>query len=372
MRAISSILLLALILPSTSFGAYELLPVWTVRLAENENPDERFKQMAVMGLAIDGDSFYLATPNKTVDKRFLSSGEIKWSTKLEGQSQSNWVYSKGELFGGDTKGFYYCINATDGSIKWKKQTKGVFYSKALVDDKQVYTMNSLGTLVAYDRATGEWKWQEADDRTTNLTLWSFQGPIFFEGKVVAGFPSSVLKAFDPESGTRIWTEDFHVNPTGADNFNDLKAVSTKAPYLFASSFGGDLRAWKAMNGSKKQIWQKKTPLHAPVTATEAGFIYLSTKDGFVQKLDLETGYVKWQFKLPEGQGGQPILLNDKIWVTTSKGRVYVLDQVGNKIAESESFQSSIWNAPVIINDNEALVITSRGIVRRLKVMSVKD
>lgn len=350
-------------------AASTLVSRWAVDLLQGESPLERHQSAELSGITLSGNYFYIDNPAHRLDKRFLQTGEIEWTTPLEGASQSSWVVAKGEVFGGDTKGNLYCIRASDGAIKWKVTSKGVFFSKVLVTDDKVFVMTSLGSLQAYDLSTGQWLWQQTDPQAASLALWSAQGPVTFQGLILAGFPSALLQAFEAASGKLVWKESFAASPLeGQESFNDLKAVSTDGEVLVASSFGGELKAWRSQGVAKKLLFEKRTSLYAPATVGESGSLFLSARDGSVQRLELETGFVRWKKELSRGLGTSPSVSGNKVWVGSSAGDVLVFSKEGELLAKSDNFESSVWNPPVPVGENEALVLTSRGVLRRLKVL----
>jgi outer membrane protein assembly factor BamB len=214
-------------------------------------------------------------------------------------------------------------------------------------------------------------WQQNDPGTGSLGLWSQQGPVYFQNYIVAGFPSGILVTFDALTGRPISNENFNDRVQASDNFNDLKALHASSDLLFASSFSGDLRAWEAMGGSKKLLWEKRLSLHAPMTLDEKnGILYLSARDGKVYAIDAKSGFLKWDYELPRGLGTQPSLSNDYIWVGTSAGLVVVLSKDGKLVARSNDYQIPIWNSIAVLDNNEALAISARANLRQIHIAKV--
>ncbi|MBN8555647.1 MAG: PQQ-binding-like beta-propeller repeat protein [Deltaproteobacteria bacterium] len=355
-----------------SAAEYQIFGRWLQEISRTENALTRFQRVDLAGLVIEGKDFFIASPDGTLQKRDLSAGFIRWETRLDGPSQSSWTFYNGTLYGGDTRGNIYALNATNGKIKWRTTTKGVFFSKPLVKGEQLWVMNSLGSLQSYEAETGRFLWQQNDPANITTSLWSFQGPVFFQNLVLAGFPSAILQAFDPINGKAIWNESFQAGTASSDSFNDLKAITVSDADLFASSFNGNLRVWQSTSGSKKLLWEKKISLHTPLTIGENGMIFLSARDGTIQALDSKTGFVKWQYQLLRGLGTQVALSKSNLWVGSSAGEVFVFSLDGKLISKTNDYQAAIWNAPVLLNDNEALVISSKANLRRLSLVKTKS
>ncbi len=342
---------------------------WTVDSVKSEKALERYQLSILSGLSSSEGYFYLGTPKRTLEKRLISTGETVWAASLDGEVQSEWVEADGFIYGGDTKGNIYSVQKSDGAIKWKNSTKGVFFAKPLVGNSTLWVMNSLGALQAYDRESGQWKWQQTDPQPSGSGLWSPGGVVAFQNFIIGGFSSGVIQAFDPESGKLMWKESFASSSLeGFESFNDLKSVSSHSDYLIASSFSGDLKVWKTAGPAKKLLWQKRISLYSPVKITDDGMMYLSARDGSVQALELETGYVKWKYELPRGLAATPSVFADKIWVGTSAGEVFVFSLSGDLKARSHEYESPIWNPIIAVAENSGIFVTARGIIRSIRLL----
>ena len=54
--------------------------------------------------------------------------ETLWNTKIEGEIHSLPVFINNSLYFGSTSGFFYSLNAIDGSLNWKIKTNSSIYS----------------------------------------------------------------------------------------------------------------------------------------------------------------------------------------------------------------------------------------------------
>jgi outer membrane protein assembly factor BamB len=233
-------------------------------------------------------------------------------------------------------------------------------------------MNTQGQLVALARNTGEWVWQQSDVEPSLFSLISRHGLQFFEGRLLAGFPSGKLQAHQPETGLRLWTDNFSMVGVDGLGLNDLRALETRGDYLVASSYGGDLRVWKSQAGSRRLLWEKSQSLHtAPQIDLAAGLVYISNREGGLQAVELETGFVRWEYAFPRGLGTQPVFSGNHLWVGTSMGELFVFDRTsGGILAQTRALGSSIIQAPMVIDDHSALVVTTKGILRRFQLKEI--
>jgi len=332
------------------------------------NAAEQVKGLFLGGLSPQDQSFYTSDADNLVSKRSLLSGERIWRSPELGEAQSTWAVHGDSLFGGDTKGRLFRVSTENGHVIWSIKTKGFFLSAPLVSDDTVLAMNSLGTLEAYSRENGEWKWQQGDPADVPMGLWGASAGAWFGSSVAAGFPSGVLQIFNPTTGAKIWSSSFSTPSTSEIGLNDIKSIQSAGPFLITASYNGDLRGWKAMSGSQKLLWEKKISAAAPVTFSEdQSMIYVCDRNGKLQAYEVETGYMRWEKSL-SAMGTQAALKGDRLWIGTADGRVLVIRTDGAELARTKSFDSGIYAMPLVVNENEAVVVSDRGILRRLALV----
>jgi outer membrane protein assembly factor BamB len=340
---------------------------WVESLQNPKNAVDQIEQFFLGGLSeVEDSAFYTSGPNSQVEKRSSKSGEIIWAAPLEAASQGNWTLTEDKVLGADVRGKIYAINRTSGSIDWFFESKGLFFSKPLVHDGISYWLNSLGVLIALRVSDGQWLWQYSESAATNFHLWAHQGPQMFSNVVLAGFPSGLLVAFDPKTGSRLWQESFAPSFEDTLALNEVRSISAQDSYLLASSYGGNTRLWKAAQGSKILVWEKRMSLQGSGTFDfEKSQVYVSDREGNLSAIDIETGFIKWTQFLDGGLGTQPQFGKQWVWVGSSTGRIFAFDrEKGEPVGEPIIIGSSIYNPPLIFDD-EAVVISSKGVIRRM-------
>jgi outer membrane protein assembly factor BamB len=346
-----------------------VLSRWALELQKRETALARFQTYRVSGLEDAGDSWIMPDPYGLLQRRHKETGGIIWQTALEGESQSLWRIDGDKVYGGDSKGVVYCVSLATGEILWTARTKGVFFAQPLVHESRVYFVNSLGTLQAYDKTTGQWLWQQTDPSLNVKALWSFQGPVLWQGHIVSGFPSALVQMMNAETGDIIWKQSFSAFGAGTDNINDVKALLATPEFLIASSFSGNLKVW---NKAKQLVWEKKLSLYAsPILSQDQKSVLIVTREGQVMEMTLDSGYIKWTYQVPRGLATAPVQVGSTLWIGTSEGSVTALSLDGKKIAESTDYESAILNPGLGLQDGSVIFLTSQGVLRRLNLVSTQ-
>ncbi len=101
----------------------------------------------------------------------------------------------GVLFLGNLDGYMYAINTSDGSLKWRFQTRGGITSTALVADGTVYFGSKDDHVYAIDAATGTriaWKFQTGGDVISS--------PKMNDGIIWVGSNDKKMYAIDAKTG----------------------------------------------------------------------------------------------------------------------------------------------------------------------------
>lgn len=350
-----------------------ILSRWTESLQNPKDAMDQIEQFFLGGLSDTKENFfYTSGANASLEKRSALTGEVIWSASLEAPSQGNWAFTEDLVLGSDVQGKIYGIDRSNGKVLWTMLSKGLFFSQPLILEDRSFWMNSLGILMAIRNSDGKWLWQYSDTNISALHLWSHQGPQLFSNFVVAGFPSGLMIAFDPATGDRMWQESFATAVEDGLSLNEVRAISAKDQYLLASAFGGNTRLWKTLGSSKTLVWEKRMSLSAAGQFDfENSQVYLSDREGNVQAVDLETGFIKWTQYLEGGVGAQPSYSGRWVWVATSHGHVYAFDrQTGESAGEPIITGSPVYNPP-LASSGDVIIVSSKGVLRRLYVFDKK-
>jgi outer membrane protein assembly factor BamB len=129
-------------------------------------------------------------------------GKLKWKTKLNGKirSSSPCLSEDNFIFIGTQSGSIYCLDQSDGVIRWHKHlTKPVLSSAAVLNDK-VFLGSSDKKMYCFHHDTGSKVWEfETSDR-----IWS--SPAIVKNDMVLFFGSldSHIYGLDISTGNQTW------------------------------------------------------------------------------------------------------------------------------------------------------------------------
>jgi outer membrane protein assembly factor BamB len=237
-------------------------------------------------IAIVGDDVFYASGDAVVHAVDRTTGTERWTTRLDGPTQSGPVATDGRLYFVGNDGTPIALDAATGRILWTAATAYPAPSQLASDDSTLYLGTGDGFLVAVDAATGAELWKVQPSPTTM----SVHTPAVANGRIFAGTEGGGYVAVDAATHAVLWTGDLEGDVTGT--------AATAAGLAFIGSLvdapTGHLRAFDAVSG--KLRWTADTPLlQFPTVADDTA--YSATQDGLVAALDLATGSARWTTQL---------------------------------------------------------------------------
>lgn len=284
--------------------------------------------------------------------------------------------SEQRVFAVGATGVLNCLKLDDGEKVWSTNiledndpggdnlSHGVCASPLIVNNLVVVCppgKNGI-SLAAYDRDTGEQRWQAGRQRAsyTSPLLAEFDGVpqiLTMTGKGVVGH--------DASTGKVLW--DFPLSNDSDVNCSQPIPHAAAAMQVFISTGYGAGSALVELQHSEgdwsaDEVWtsrRMKTKFTTPVLLD--GYVY-GLDDGILQCIELESGKQKW--KRGRYGHGQILLVEDLLVVQTEPGEVVLVRPDPSRLEELgsiEALSDKTWNPPVLAgkyllvrNDREAI------------------
>ena len=222
---------------------------------------------------------------------------------------------------GSATGMFFALKASTGAVRWKKRV-GAVASAPLMGGSVIYLGTADGILMCLDSQTGEEKWR-----------YQSRGPI--EQRPVA-------------------TTDVVVFANEADQVVAVDAITGK----FKWQFKGETPEEYTLRG------------HAGVTI-DGDLIYTGFSNGTLVALRKDNGSVAWSTSLKAEADrffdvdATPIVLEDRVYASSSSGGVYALDKATGLVR----WRLPFWDAAQPSNTGNVGGISTDG---KLIYVSVAD
>lgn len=257
------------------------------------------------------------------------------------------------------------INRRTGNVDWSVETE--FISAPVAANGQVFA-GGLGSLAAYDLATGRQAWKVRPDYQGGDRLW--YSPATPEGGTLVamvvpvrvgdlgllGRDKSRLTAFDAATGKEKWSVEIaEVNNHPQPFCGSILVQPSSGRVLVVSR--DQISAHSLANGA--QQWRFSTrpdpntndadkvgPYFSPEIAAADGMVYVGCADKSLYALSESDGKVVW--KMPtRGRVGVPTVHSGTVYVGSADKHLYAFDANSGQMQWKYNCQASVSSRPLV-------------------------
>jgi outer membrane protein assembly factor BamB len=307
---------------------------------------------ATAGLGIAGWEF---APNVGSGARKLAAsfnlpkvtpGKLAWRFNAKAPVSS--VAQAGNVVYAATNGnAIFAINATTGKQIWKITTTSELNGSLMVAGSSVVIAGGNGPY-ALNAANGKQLWTRKSDAESPLLV---TGGVAYVAYAAKSDVTGGVTAFDPASGTILWT--FPFGPV-----SDIAGqMAVEGGVLYVTSTNGELFALSAANGAKRYKVTGFGAFGAGTIAAIGGVVYagLDDKKGTVAAINPTSGKTLWRQSLCAATFPPYVATtNGIIFAGTVNGGAAEV-QSGKVYALNAKTGKQLWSMPVTGGVNEGPV-----------------
>jgi outer membrane protein assembly factor BamB len=257
----------------------------------------------------------------------IKTGELLWSKINIAPFNSQLKIYKDKFFVIDYENTLHCYSIKDGSEIWKIKTENSLIrsqkklSLVIINEK-VYFNNSLGDISAVNIKNGNLLWQ----KPTQSTLVYDQGFFLKTSDLIADQKSLYFSnnknqffSIDLNTGSTNWVQKINSNlrPTLIDNY--LFTISLEGFLIIIEKNTGNIirisDVFKTIN--KKYLWSDKNIRDKTIPVgfvVGIKYIYLTTNNGRLYLIDINTGQVDKILKIDNGLISRPFVSNQNLYI----------------------------------------------------------
>jgi len=322
-----------------------LQQAWTFKLPPSlVTSGPGFGSLAATPIVANG-VVYLQDLGDNVYALALATGKLQWEYRVSSkivEGGPNGVALAGGVLYGDTTSTVFALSAATGKAIWVDRdllssAQGTFGIQPLVANGRIYLASSIGTgptggiLLALNAATGK-------------LVWKFNTVV----------PAS-NGAQTPYGSGGAWETPVGEHST-SDNY-PLEAMEHKltltAPYTILPGSLGGVLSNLAVAGNTVYV----ATVDQQFTLAKMSYP-LGAQDGRgageIEALNLTTGKVEWDTKVPAYPLGAATVSNDLVFTTLYTGVLIALDRTTGAVVYQRKLPTSA-NAPIAIAGNSILV-----------------
>jgi outer membrane protein assembly factor BamB len=326
---------------------------------------ERKVGSAFSGMSVAGERLYTCgTQNKQQVLLCLEAGtgEVIWEKPFEKEypeaqggdgTRATPTIHDGRVYVLGARGKLLCCKADNGEELWSKQFKHApqwgYSGSVLIEGELAIASGgkSDGSLVAYDRVTGQERWRTGEDPVGYATPY----PFTFEGqRYVCGFMGNSALIVEAATGREVWrmkwVTDFEVN-AAAPIFHDGKLFLSSgyrhgAILLELSRTGGRL--------ADKKLWESRAVRNKFQSSTLfEGHLYTSDETA-LKCVEFATGTEKW--KVNRKENGTLVIADGHVLFLAEDGEFMIAPATpaGWKPTTTAKLLSGrCWTVPTVAN-----------------------
>ena len=302
---------------------------------------------------------YAGSQDRNIYCTDARDGRLLWNFTTGARIKSSVAVANGKVYVGPDDGYVYCLDAKNGTRIWKtdaggyieapfKAVTGIRSSPIVVEDR-VYVGSLDTNLYCLDADSGDIVWNYKTEGYITSSPAASDGAVY----ITSQEPSSgALYKIDAAEGSVIWKcdipyvmvadrgTDLHVSPTVAEGM--VFVAANKQNYYGVNASTGDIE------------W---TYVTTEGTEGIGGYLVASTAyhDGelyvvdmfFITALDANSGEVVWKSWIGTELYTSPTYADGKIYVTTDRRFVYVLNATNGDRRSFFETDSNSWSAPSV-------------------------
>jgi outer membrane protein assembly factor BamB len=250
----------------------------------------------------------------------INSGKLLWSKKNVAPFNSQIKIYKDNFFVIDFKNILRSFSVKDGSEIWniKTQESLIRSQKKLsmvIVDKKIYFNNSLGDITSVDIETGKLLWQSP----TRASLVYDEDFFLKTSDIIADnealyFSNNKNQFFsiDIKTGTINWQQKINSNLRSTIIDNYIFSVSLEGYLVIIEKQTGNI--FRITNIFKSLKIKKKSNVEPTGFIVGRNNIYLTTNNGRLLVINVETGLTSSILKIAKGKISRPSVLNQNLYI----------------------------------------------------------
>jgi outer membrane protein assembly factor BamB len=317
-------------------------------------------------LVVSENIVFFSDEKGTVYKFDLLNYKIIWELKIYESSYSNYpknitLLLSGEfLYAADNLGFIYSINTETGKTVWQ-QNYGIPFSSHLNFYKGVlYVVNQNSRLYAFNPLDGQKIW--SFESLSGLIKPAKSSSIsIYDNKLLFSNDVGDVTAIDLDKQVILWNRNIlSQNNISTNLVFKISNILIDKKDVYVSSNSGDLLNLNVDTGEIK--WSYKLSSIQNHIINEK-YLFVLTENGFVVSFNKNTGTILWSIdlnKISKNTKDQIdyyglILASNNVYLTSSNGNLYKISAIDGKYITHKKINSELSRAPIIV-DNKILIL----------------
>ncbi|WP_067036319.1 outer membrane protein assembly factor BamB [Marinomonas gallaica] len=270
------------------------------------------------------------------------------------------------LFFGTFDGELVAASLAEQKVLWTQSLTSEILSETGNGEGRVAVQTGDGWLTVMDAATGKTLWRDKEDIPA-LTVRGTSAPIIESGKVITGFASGKVKAYNLRTGDQIW--EYSVGkPEGRYEIERLTDISGRLVFenglIYSVAYNGTLTALAPQTG--RPVWQRNISSAVGVDV-KGNELTIIDQDNVVYALNARNGSTLWQNdSLKERDLASPVFYKEYVAVLDRGGWIHLLNRTTGEVeAWTLADSKRPAGSRMVSNDEQLFILTPTANVTAL-------
>ncbi|MDZ5603346.1 outer membrane protein assembly factor BamB [Pseudomonas sp. RP23018S] len=323
-----------------------LKKLWSRSIGEGQG--EKYNTLVP---AIENDRIFAADVTGEVYALNRLTGDVAWEKDLDLPVSGAVGVGYGLLTLGTLKGEVIALDASSGKERWRSRVSSEVLAPPANNGDVVVVQTQDDRLIGLDAATGERRWIYESSPAV-LTLRGTGAPVVTNRLAIAGLSSGKVVAVDIQNGVPVWESRVAV-PQGRSELDRVVDIDggllLSGGTLYVSTYQGRVAGLDLESG--RVLWQRDASSYVGV-AQGFGNVYVSEASGTVESVDERSSSSLWSNdSMARRQLSAPEVFSSYIAVGDFEGYLHLLSQVDGRFVGRERIDSDGVRArPLVVGD----------------------
>jgi outer membrane protein assembly factor BamB len=244
----------------------------------------------------------------------------KWSLAIDQGVEAAGAVVNSRLFVGGLNGIFYSIDLDTAKIVWQFDTKSEVVAEPLVQDGLVFFLSGSNILYCLDANNGRQMWvYNRQDTAAQMTVRGGAKPSYSSGQIYQGFSDGSLVSLNAKTGTPQWEVLLNRNT----KFKDIDASAViDGDTIYINSYDDKLYAVSKSSGTI--LWKSEFGGASAPLVLQDRLTYTSSK-GHLMVVSKKNGELLWKISNLKGIATEPVNHKGLIVIGESQGAVLFYD-----------------------------------------------
>ena len=301
--------------------------------------------------AIENDRIYASDVNGRVMALDRINGDVVWKQDLDLPVSGAVGVGYGLVMLGTLKGEVIALDTSTGEERWRSQVTSEVLAPPANNGDVVVVQTQDDRLIGLDAATGDRLWIY-ENTPAVLTLRGTGAPIVTNRLAVAGLSTGKVIAVDIRNGVPVWESRVAI-PQGRSELDRVVDIDggllLSGGTLYVSTYQGRVAGLDLESGGV--LWQRDASSYVGV-AQGFGNVYVSEASGTVASIDERSSTALWSNdSMARRQLSAPEVFSSYVAVGDFEGYLHLLSQVDGRFVGREKVDSDGVRArPLVVGD----------------------